>query len=168
LAYIHTNNSLVISEVEEKQIAEDLENIPPIYNQVFDVTSDYSLDVVKNKAKPKESEKTVLREIKEDNTFEVPYTERRGKAERTRKIIPTYNEIKLKSKDMIYVPIWVIKFKSGNMEYTRRSLAASYTTVIDEIACCSKIYQTCAVCGLCGAAFCEDHMSHHMKEHDAS
>jgi hypothetical protein len=180
----NTDESHRESDVERYQIVGDLKNILPIYNQIFNLTSEYRLDIIQNEVTLKGSEKTVLRKIKEDNITEISYTEKKDKG-RTRekmKITPTYNEIKLKRELLIYVPIWIIKFKSGNMSYTRRSLAASRTSVLDEISYCPKHFsfgkvisikkQTYAICEECGGAFCADHIfrvneSYYCEEHRA-
>lgn len=159
-------------DVERNQIIDDLRNIEPIYKHLVTMNPDFNVNIIEDKVSLRISEKLVLQQIKADNTTDVSYTiksKSKGKIEpRKMKVVPTYNNISIKRRCLIYIPKWVIIFKAGSIPYKRKVLAASNRVVVDEIAFCPKHFslakiwtikkQTYAVCEICGTAYCIDHI----------
>jgi hypothetical protein len=155
---------------EREQIIEDLNNFAPVYNYVFNLTEEYSINIIDEKTTLKISEKAVLKRIKEDNSSEISYRVK-GTNDKTKEekmyISPTYSEIKILRKYLLYVPVWRINFKAGRMTYDRKVLAASNKIIIDDISACHKHSffgkilrnrkRTYALCEICGVPLCYNH-----------
>lgn len=95
------------STIERDQIIYDLKNIEPIGDYRLQLTSDYGISIVNNKASLSMVEKTVIRNVISENTKEVSYRirKRKGKTEeRKMQIVPKHHEIEIKRKSLIYVP----------------------------------------------------------------
>ena len=85
------------------------------------------------------------------------------------RIIPKYSEIRIGKAYLVHVPKWVVTYKTKEITYTRKILAASNTKLMNELEYCPKHFSrwkvwhgkrpTYAICDVCGAALCEDHIS---------
>jgi hypothetical protein len=53
-------------------------------------------------------------------------------------IIPRKSDIVIKKSSLVYVPIWVISIQSKGIIYRRKSIAASKTMIVDELALVPK------------------------------
>ena len=154
---------------ERIQIIIDLLNIEPINNYRIQLKPDYAVNIVDDKVSWTFAEKSVLRKIITENTVQVSYNIRKSKGKmekRKMEIVPRYRDITVNSESLVHIPKWTIIMKAGDFSYKRKILAASNTFVEDEISVCPKHLsfvkawsrRTCAICEICGGAFCSDHI----------
>jgi hypothetical protein len=162
----------VLNNIEQDLIIHDLKTFKPELQYKIEETPDYSITKLDCRVPFKVAKRMVLEKVIEDNTKEIYYKVKLSKdktEERTMTIIPKHDDIWIKRSSLVYVPKWVINIKSKMVTYKRTAIAASNTTLVDEIALCPKDFSvlkvwvkprpTYALCKQCGGAFCLDHIS---------
>ncbi|HEX9677965.1 restriction endonuclease [Nitrososphaera sp.] len=156
---------------EEKQITEDLTTIRP--ERKYDVyqTSEYFVSRLKPTVRTESAQRSVIEQVIDDTKREDSYDVRTRHGEDSRNffVIAKAHEVQIRKAQLIYVPKWTLDIESGQVTYMRKVLAASKTVLVDTISQCPRHFtikdiqlvkkQTVALCELCGAAFCKDHIS---------
>jgi hypothetical protein len=144
-----------LSDMEKNQIILDLKKFKLQPNYKIKETTDYKIDLLKDKVPSDAAERMVIEEIREEKKAR-------------------YKDITIKKASLVYVPKWIVSFESAttttttsNKIYRREILAASNTVLVDEIAYCPKDFfanirgnkkMTYAICEICGKAYCESHI----------
>lgn len=160
-----------LSDIEEMVTFRDVIRIKPEFRFNTDRTSRADIKVVEAKLPLKAAKSMILDEIVEDNIQDVSFKMKLANGtteDREMRIIPKYNEISLSRASLIRIPKWEVNFKAKGVTYTRKTMAASNTKLMDELEFCPrhfsrwKVWQrrklTYAICDSCGSAFCEDHI----------
>jgi hypothetical protein len=139
----------ILEEMEKNQIIDDLIHIGRSSQYKIKYSSEYAINKLECKLPANAAERMVLEEI-------------------TREKKVQDDNVIIKTTSLIYVPKWLVNFKSKELGYRREVLPASQTVITDEIAFCPKeLYEdrrhskkkTYAVCEVCGRAYCGKHIS---------
>ena len=168
----HIDESAASSK-EENQIIEDILTIPAEKDMRMYLRDDCDIIKLQYGVTFRAAQYNVINKVIEDNTKEVGYTIRVARDRVQRKkmpIIPKPYEVNIKRITLVYVPKWSMDIEGENSAYTRKSLAASRTVLVDTISICPKHFSlgkvqlrkknTHAACDICGSAYCEDHIYH--------
>lgn len=155
---------------EEKQIVEELIAMKPESKYKVTQTSDYAVSQLKPTVKVEMAQKTAVQQVIDDTRKEESYKVRTRHGEETKKILLMAKPIDviIRKSSLIYVPKWNVDIESGQITFMRKVLAASKVVLVDTIAYCPRHLslgdlqlikkQTCAICEICGCAFCKDHI----------
>ena len=139
----------MLGGIEKNQIIDDLKHIQWSSHYKIKYSSEYAINKLECKLPANAAERMVLEEI-------------------TREKKVQDDDVMIKTTSLIYVPKWLVNFKSKQLCYRREVLPASQTVFTDEIAFCPKdLYEdrhhskkrTYAVCEVCGQAYCGKHIS---------
>jgi Holliday junction resolvase len=138
----------ILGEMEKTQIIEDLKKKQWISQYRIEHSPEYAINKLECKLPVNAAERMVLEDVVREKNVDD-------------------DDVIIRKPSLIYVPKWLITFKSKETNYRREVLPASQTVIIDEIAFCPKdLYEkrrpsrkkTYAVCELCGHAYCSDHI----------
>jgi Holliday junction resolvase-like predicted endonuclease len=153
---------------EDKLVYENLVSASPTKEYVKK-NSDYAVSVVEPQVSPEEAKRSATEEAIRRNTNTVYYQPKSRSDDffdtidkRSMKIVPKRNEVSIRGQSMVYVPKWDLQYESGQRTYQRRMIASSGSVIEDDLAKCVKCnirhHPTAAVCDVCGATLCEDHV----------
>jgi hypothetical protein len=162
----------VLNDIEEIRVIHDLLNIKPEFHYEARRISNYILEVLEPILPAKAAKSMILGEIVEDTTKDISYKMKfaDGRIEnREMRVIPKQSEIRITKTALVHLPKWVVNFKAKEVLYTRKILATSNTKLMDELEYCPKHFSRWkvwqgkkpiyAICDICGAEYCEDHIS---------
>lgn len=147
---------------EDKLVAQDLKNIPAVTKPVLS-TSDYDVSVGEPQMTEEEAMGVVRSHVVEKNERDISYDVKvRGEWEtKSLRVVPNLKEVKILDTELIYVPKWDFQYEAGPLSFSRRFLASSGETLVDELAKCRKCAllkkQSVVVCEQCGKPLCEKH-----------
>lgn len=151
-----------LASKEDQMISEDLETITPVTKPVLS-TSDYQVSVAEAGVTEEDAVKIIKSYAVEKNRQEIKYKIKvRGELEtRSFGVVPRQREVSVRGTRLTYVPKWNLEYEAGQTSFSRRFLASSNRTLVDELAKCSKCTilkkPTVAVCEECGRPLCEKH-----------
>jgi Holliday junction resolvase len=138
----------ILGEMEKSQVIEDLKHKQFISQYRIEHSPEYAINKLECKLPVNAAERMVLEQVVREKNAED-------------------DDVTIREPSLIYVPKWLINFRSKETNYRRELLPASQTVIIDEIDLCPKDFyekrrpskkKTYAVCELCGHAYCSNHI----------